>query len=257
VAKAVAARDSLTNILQLAGEATDMINQIACATEEQSATTDEISMKIHHVSDAATIVHSQMETNDVTFQELAEVAEKIFTTVGKFSVGNYHDSMKGYAVELRDRAVKALEDALASGKISADDLYNRIYIPIPNTSPQKYTTTFDRLFDQIISPIQEQILAENSCMSFAICVDDHGYSPSHNLRYTKPLTGDPEIDKSNNRTKRIFDDRTGGRAARNQDVFLLQTYMRDTGEIMNDISSPLVIGNRHWGAVRVGYQVSR
>jgi methyl-accepting chemotaxis protein len=257
VDKAVVARDSLTNIMQLAGEANDMISQIACATEEQSVTTDEIAKKIHHVSDAATLVHAQLETNDVTFQELAEVAENIFTTVGKFSVGNYHDAMKGYVVELRDRATLALEDALTAGTISMENLFDRKYIPIPNTSPQKYTSAFDRLFDQIISPIQEQVLGQNSSMAFAICVDDHGYLASHNLRYTKPLTGDPETDKNNNRTKRIFDDRTGGRAARNPKGFLLQTYLRDTGEIMNDISAPLIIRNRHWGAVRVGYQVTR
>ena len=257
VVKAVAARESLTNILQLAGEATDMISQIACATEQQSSTTDEISTKIHQVSDVATLVHSQMETNDATFKELAEVAEQIFTTVGKFSVGNYHDKIKSYVVELRDRATALLEQELAAGRISMEALFDRNYVPIPNTAPQKYTTSFDRLFDKLISPIQEEVLAKDSSMSFAICVDDHGYLPSHNLRYTKPLTGNPEIDKEQNRTKRLFDDRTGGRAARNQDEFLLQTYMRDTGEIMNDISSPIVIGKRHWGAVRVGYQVSR
>jgi methyl-accepting chemotaxis protein len=256
VAKSITARTSLENILQLAGEATDMINQIACATEEQSATTEEISMKIHHVSGTATLVHAHMEANDVTFKDLAEVAEQIFTTVGKFSVGNYHDAMKGYAVELRDRVVVALEEALAARMITLDELFDRTYVPIPKTSPQKYTTSFDRLFDQIISPIQEQLLAKEQKISFAICVDDHGYLPCHNLCYSKPLTGDTEVDKLNNRTKRIFDDRTGGRAARNREVYLLQTYMRDTGEVMNDISTPIIVRNRHWGAVRVGYQVS-
>ncbi|HTP64051.1 MAG TPA: methyl-accepting chemotaxis protein [Geobacteraceae bacterium] len=256
VAKSISARDSLENILRLAGEATDMINQIACATEEQSATTDEISTKIHSVSGAATLVHSHMQANDSTFGKLAEVAEQIFTTVGKFSVGNYHDGMKKYAVELNDRVTAALEEALTAGQITLDELFDRSYVPIPNTSPQKYTTSFDRFFDRVISPVQEQVLAKDPNISFAICVDDRGYLPSHNLHYSKPLTGDPEVDKVDNRTKRIFDDRTGGRAARNREVFLLQTYMRDTGEIMNDISTPIVIRNRHWGAVRVGYQVS-
>lgn len=257
VTKAVAARESLENILRLAGEATDMINQIACATEEQSATTDEISTKIHQVSDTATIVHSQMEASDVTFRELAEVAEQIFTTVGKFSVGNYHDIMKRHAVELRDRVEVALEESLTAGRITVDELFDRKYVPIPNTAPQKFTTSFDRFFDQAISPIQEDVLAKDNRISFAICVDNNGYLPSHNLRYSQPLTGNPEIDKANNRTKRIFDDRTGGRAARNREIFLLQTYMRDTGEIMNDISTPIKVRNQHWGAVRVGYQVSR
>jgi len=56
-----------------------------------------------------------------------------------------------------------------------------------------------------------------------------------------------------NRTKRIFDDRTGIRAAQNTSPFLLQTYMRDTGEIMNDMSTPIIIDGRHWGGVRIGY----
>jgi methyl-accepting chemotaxis protein len=256
VAKSETARNSLENILRLTGEATDMINQIACATEEQSATTDEISTKIHHVSGAATTVHTHMQANETTFNGLAEVAEQIFTTVGKFSVGNYHDAMKGYVLELRTGVVAALNEALAAGKISMGDLFDRSYVPVPNTSPQKFTTAFDRLFDQIVSPLQEQVLAKDSTISFAICVDDNGYLPCHNLCYSKPLTGDPESDKVNNRTKRIFDDRTGIRAAQNKEVYLLQTYMRDTGEIMNDISTPIFIGDRHWGGVRIGYRVS-
>ncbi len=255
VAKSIAARNSLENILQLSGEATDMINQIACATEEQSATTDEISTKIHQVSGNAALVHAHMEANEATFKDLAEIAEQIFTTVGKFSVGNYHDVMKRCCVELRDRATAMLEEALSTKKITMEELFDRTYVPVPGSAPQKFTSSFDRLFDQIISPIQEQTLAKEHNISFAICVDDHGYVPSHNLCYSKPLTGDPEVDKQNNRTKRIFDDRTGGRSARNREVYLLQTYMRDTGEIMNDISTPIVIRNRHWGAVRIGYQV--
>lgn len=78
--------------------------------------------------------------------------------------------------------------------------------------------------------------------------------PSHHLKFARPLTGDPEIDKVQNRTKRIFDDPTGVRAARNTTPFLLQTYLRDTGEILNDMSTPIIINGRHWGVVRVGYK---
>ena len=68
------------------------------------------------------------------------------------------------------------------------------------------------------------------------------------------LTGDAELDKVHNRTKRIFDDKTGLKAAQNTEMFLLQTYMRDTGEIINDVSTPIMFNNRHWGAVRIGYK---
>jgi methyl-accepting chemotaxis protein len=187
-------------------------------------------------------------------RKLAEVAEQVFSTVGKFRVGNHHDTMKGYADELRNLTLALLEQALSDGKITMGQLFDRKYVPVPKTSPQKFTTSFDSFFDKEVSPLQEQILARESRMFFAICSDDHGYVPCHNRRYTKPLTGDLEIDKMNNRTKRIFDDRTGLRASGNHEEYLLQTYIRDTGEIMNDISTPIVLRGRHWGAVRIGYQ---
>jgi len=254
VAKSGAARDCLERILGLAGETAGLINQIASATEEQSATTNEISDKIHQVSDSAQLVHQDMLASDQAFSVLTGVAEQIFSTVGKFSVGNRHDAMKQLARELRDKAVVALEKGIAEKRISATDLSDRNYRAIPNTSPQKYSTGFDKFFDQVISPLQEEILSRQGTVFFAICVDERGYVASHNLRYSKPLTGDPEIDKVNNRTKRIFNDKTGLKAAQNTESFLLQTYMRDTGEIMNDLSTPIYLNNRHWGAVRIGYK---
>ena len=254
VAKSTAARECLERILGLAGDTAQLINQIASATEEQSATTNEIAEKIHKVSNSASMVHEDMQESDKAFTELTRVAEQLFSTVGKFNVGNRHDEMKRLSAELRDSFTAVVEKGIAAGKISMSDLFDRNYRPIPNTSPQKYTTAFDSFFDQYIAPVQEEILGRKGTLFFAICVDDHGYVACHNLRYSKPLTGDPEVDKVNNRTKRIFDDKTGLKAAQNTEPFLLQTYMRDTGEVMNDISTPVVLNNRHWGAIRLGYR---
>ena len=247
------ASDQISTILNLASESADMINSIAIATEEQSATTSDISHKIQQVSEASNEIQVQMEKSLTTFGELSLTAENIYNTVGKFKVGNYHDTIKGFAAELRDRAATALERAMADGRISRDALFSTTYQPIPNTMPQKFSTPFDRLFDEIVSPIQEEIVSRDSKIFYSICVDRSGYCPSHNKRYSQPLTGDVKKDKDGNRTKRIFNDRTGIRAATNEEPFLLQTYIRDTGEVMNDMSTPIVIGGKHWGGVRMGY----
>ncbi len=248
------ASEQIAVITQLASESSDMIIAIANATEEQSATTAQISQKIHQVSETATEIQTQMEHSVVTFSELTLTAEKIYSTVGKFKVGNHHDLIKGFLTEQRDKAVAALESAIKSGRITLEALFSNDYRPIPNTTPQKYSTQFDRLFDEIISPIQEAVIGKDSSMYYAICVDRSGYVPSHNLRYSKPLTGDVMKDKDNNRTKRIFNDRTGIRCATNEESFLLQTYQRDTGEVMNDMSTPLYFHGKHWGGVRIGYR---
>ncbi|MBT0664866.1 methyl-accepting chemotaxis protein [Geobacter pelophilus] len=256
VATAEKAKEALERISRLTGECTDMIGQIATATEEQSATTNEITHKIQRISTVAQEVNDLMTVNDDSLHELAGVVEKIYATVGRFRVGNYHDAMKGYACELRDRVESTLQKCLSEGKISTEALFSRQYREVPNSSPKKFTTQFDSLFDQLISSIQEDVLGKNSDMVFAICVDDNGYCPCHNLKFSKPLTGDPAIDMANNRTKRIFADKTGLKAAKNTDTFLLQTYMRDTGEIMNDLSTPIRIAGRHWGGIRIGYKVT-
>jgi methyl-accepting chemotaxis protein len=254
VVKSHSARQQLEKILRLASESNDMISHIATATEEQSATTSEISTMIHRVSETAGDVTGQMEHTARIFGELSETAERIYSTVGRFSVGNDHDTIKGYATELRDKVTAALERAMADGTVTLSALFSEEYRPIPNTCPQKFTTLTDKLFDSIISPLQEQIIARDERIFYALCVDSRGYCPSHNLRYSKPLTGNPEIDKDNNRTKRMFNDRKGLRAATGTNRFLLQTYLRDTGELMNDLSTPIILGGRHWGAIRIGYR---
>jgi len=240
-------------IRQLASDSADMIASIANATEEQSATTTEITQKIHQISLTANDIQEQMEHSVATFGAMTLTAEKIYSTVGKFKVGNHHDLIKGFLVEQRDQVTRVLEDALNRGRITIDAVFSKDYRPIPDTMPQKFSTSFDKLFDELVSPLQEGTLTKDGSMLYAICVDSSGYCPTHNLRYSKPLTGDFMKDKDGNRTKRIFNDRTGVRCATNTDNFLLQTYQRDTGEVINDLSTPIFLRGRHWGAVRIGY----
>lgn len=253
LAKAEEARDSLENIKSHANESRLMIEQIATASEEQNATTNQISEMIHLVSHSAEETNTMMQRTSEAFITFSDVVEQIYGSVGKFSVGNYHDTVKGYIREMEAGIEEAIEKALRDRSITIENLFDRNYIPVPNTSPQKYTTRFDTFFDKVVSPFQETVVNRDSKVLYAICVDNNGYAPCHNLRFSKPLTGDAETDRNNNRTKRLFNDKTGLRCARNTEGFLLQTYRRDTGEILNDMSKGLFINNRHWGGIRIGY----
>ncbi len=77
--------------------------------------------------------------------------------------------------------------------------------------------------------------------------------PTHNDRFSQPLTGDYDRDLAGNRTKRIFDDKTGSRCGSHTQRLLLQTYKRDTGEVMHDLSVPVYVNGKHWGGFRIGY----
>jgi len=102
--------------------------------------------------------------------------------------------------------------------------------------------------------LQEPILERHAHVSYAISADRKGYVPTHNRRYSQPLTGDEKTDLLNNRTKRVFDDPVGSRVGNHELPYLLQTYRRDTGEIIFDISAPIYVNGRHWGGFRIGYR---
>ncbi|WP_181919266.1 methyl-accepting chemotaxis protein [Alkalilimnicola ehrlichii] len=52
---------------------------------------------------------------------------------------------------------EAFEAALAEGRISEADLFDRDYKPIPGTDPIQYTTRYAKLTDERLPPIQEPI----------------------------------------------------------------------------------------------------
>jgi methyl-accepting chemotaxis protein len=62
------------------------------------------------------------------------------------------------------------------------------------------------------------------------------------------VSGDEEKDLVNSRDKRMFADPAGLKSARNTEPFLLHTYMRDTGEILSELTLPVFLDGRHWGA---------
>lgn len=149
-----------------------------------------------------------------------------------------------------------LEDAITSGRLTEAQVFDSNYQPIAGSDPQKYHTAYDAFADANFLSIEDSYLKDTDIV-FAIAGDLKGYVPTHNSIFAQPLTGDIEKDKLNNRTKRIFNDSTGLKAVQNTGPFLRQIYQRDTGETMWDISAPIRVNGKHWGAFRVGFSLLR
>ena len=151
------------------------------------------------------------------------------------------------------------DNAVDSGLLTVNDVFDRSYVEIKGWAwgeKPKFHTRFDALTDRAVLVFQDKYL-ENEDFIFAVGVDVNGYLPTHNSKFQKPLTGIPEKDLAGNRTKRIFNDPVGLAAAKNTEPSLLQVYSRDTGEVMWDVSSPVLVKGKHWGGFRVGVSMER
>ncbi|RXR08818.1 methyl-accepting chemotaxis protein [Pseudoxanthomonas composti] len=164
-----------------------------------------------------------------------------------------HAQVRAVATETAAQIGAAFEHAIASGWISAEDLFSADYTPIPGTKPAKFSTPFDALCDELLPALQEPASTAAPWIVFAISATPEGYVPTHNLRFSQPLTGDEAKDLVGNRTKRMFTDRVGRSVGAHVEPYKLQVYRRDTGQIMFDLSVPVFVDGQHWGGFRIGY----
>lgn len=146
---------------------------------------------------------------------------------------------------------KIMEEAIDNGVFSITDAFDTDYEQIGNFEPPKFHTKYDFYTDKAVLGIIDEFLQDESVV-FAVPVDVNGYLPTHNTRYQQPITGDVDKDRVGNRTKRVFNDPVGLKAAANLDPGFLQIYHRDTGKVMWDVSSPIYVKGKHWGGFRVG-----
>jgi methyl-accepting chemotaxis protein len=185
--------------------------------------------------------------------QVSVYTESIFRNLAEFPISSKHQLVRKLASEAAKAIAQIFEQAMVSGALSQQNVFDHDYQQIPNTSPAKYSTHYDSYSDQHFPAVQEPILNDNNFIIYAGAVDVNGYFPTHNKCFSKPLTGNHEIDLLQSRTKRMFNDPTGARCGSNQEAFLLQTYKRDTGEIMHDLSVPIFVNGKHWGGFRIGY----
>jgi methyl-accepting chemotaxis protein len=244
----------LGSIERSAGASQDEIRQIAEASREHVETTQLIADAISRIRDGMLSTESQLPLASKSAMMLTERAESLFDAAPECEAPTAHDAIRMAAQRAARDVGTLFEKAIAGGQISEMALFDRSYRPIPNTNPQKHTTAFDAFTDRVLPAIQEPLLEQMPQLAYAGAVDNNGYFPTHNRKYSQPLTGDYDTDLVNNRTKRIFNDRTGSRCGSNTKPFLLQTYKRDTGEVMHDLSVPIYVNGQHWGAFRVGYR---
>jgi methyl-accepting chemotaxis protein len=164
------------------------------------------------------------------------------------------------AMEAGTALTKIFEDAVTSGAISIDDMFDTDYVEIPGSNPVQHRTRILGWADRALPAFQEAFLAKDPRMAFCVMIDRNGYLPVHNRIYSHPQRpGDVAYNTANSRNRRIFNDAAGLAAGRNLRTYLIQSYARDMGNgktvMMREIDVPIRVHGRHWGGFRTAYKL--
>jgi methyl-accepting chemotaxis protein len=160
------------------------------------------------------------------------------------------------AEALAKEANQVIEQWIITQASTEDRVFSRLYFPVPKTDPLKFTTPYDTLADRDLVGPEDKALARSPAWQYAIVTDINGYVPAHNTRFAQPLTGVTAQDYVNNRTKRMFGDLASLSAARSEGHFLIQRVRLETGDVIYDLSVPVMVRGKHWGCARIGYRRS-
>jgi methyl-accepting chemotaxis protein len=182
---------------------------------------------------------------------LSVSTEDILASGARFKLGSgKFESILGQCQAYRDRVQETLRRHADRGV----NIFDQAYRPIPDTKPPKFETCYDKLVENELQELYEEILNTLPGAVSLIAVDTTGYAPTHCRKFSVH-TGNPENDLAFSRHKRIFNDPVGIRSARNTDPFIAQTYSQaGTGRILTEIGTPIMVNGRHWGALRINVE---
>jgi methyl-accepting chemotaxis protein len=228
----------------------DQLHKIAAAIEELSLNNKEVNQKVQSIDGLTQEINEAMNGAETKVCDLNTITEKLQELVAPFKTGQGVVDRVISAVRGHRDAMQAKLDGIRRRGI---DIFDRHYKPVPNTNPQKYTAAYTEAITQGLKAYCDDILTQIPGAIYALPIDNQGYLAIHHSKVSKPMTGDFEVDLLNSRHMRIYmANETEKRRATSTAPILLQTYMRDTGEVINDLSMPIMIDGRHWGAFILG-----
>lgn len=235
-------------------------SQIVDATQDIAGAVNGIQHDIREISEGISFSAENVGLARDELSILTGISETAISAFAELGVKSADTPYIEVVTSLAKKISKAFEDGIKDGSLHERELFDREYAPIEGTNPVQYTTGFTRFCDSILPAFQEPMLDFSNKIVFCAVVDDNGYLPTHNAKFSHPQRPtDPEWNAGNSRNRRIFNDKVGLAAGKNKKPFLLQAYRRDMGNdtfaLMKDLSAPIVVNGAHWGGVRLAYKV--
>ena len=236
------------------------IDGVAKAATSNLAHCDLVISELGNLAQGVDLSSTELKHADDRVAKLLDLSEGLIELIAASGVETSDAPLIRVVVDTAKQISAAFESAIERGDIRLDQLMDENYREIPGTDPKQYLTDYVAFTDRILPPIQDPVQKIDPRIVFCVAWAKGGYLPTHNPNYRLPQGPDPVWNNANCRNRRLFNDRAVRKVAGNTKPFLLQTYRRDMGGgnfvLMKDLSSPINVRGRHWGAFRMGFRQS-
>jgi methyl-accepting chemotaxis protein len=236
------------------------VNSIAATAADNLQHCDTVILALDDLTKGVEASSVNLKQAEERVEGLLKLSETLIGYIAESGVETPDTPLIRAVLEAAQKIEAAFDQGLEHGEVALADFFDEEYREIPGTNPKQFLTRYVSFTDRVLPPIQNPLLALDPRIAFCVAWASGGYLPTHNPQYSKPQGDDPVWNAANCRNRRIFKDRAVQKVAANTKPFLLQTYRRDMGGgnfmLMKDLSAPICIKGRRWGALRMGFRQS-
>jgi methyl-accepting chemotaxis protein len=220
---------------------------ISSAVEEMLASNKKSYQNSLEIRELSQVVAANMSVAADHSQDLRLVTEVTLELLSKFVIGRGpFESLLAKMYVFRDEFIAVLDKLNSKGI----DVFETDFKPIANTNPEKFECSYYQPMQALVQNMVDGWKASTNGSVFCTAVTIDGFIPVHHSPVSLQPTGDYEHDLMYSRHCRYYkSNETELRRASSTSPFLLQTYVRDTGDVIFDLSTPIFYKGKHWGAI--------
>ncbi|MBA4373122.1 MAG: hypothetical protein C0402_09720 [Thermodesulfovibrio sp.] len=232
------AEESLVKIVSEVRQITDMIQQIATASEEQSKVSEDVVANMEKVASYANETKSLAQHIATSGDSVASLAINLYSNLCGLKKDPLDEAMEGLLISCSSTFQSMLEEAVKAGKVTHNALFDDNYVK--SGEEGKLSTGGTRFFEDSVLALLKQWVQTDKKIIYVVAMDRNGYMPTHLMPARSGLKMSDPISLNGARSEKLI-----GQAFRRP--------IAAGGELVIDIAHPVLPGGRHWGCLRIGY----
>lgn len=248
---------TISGVSQLVEEVDQQNDQITRATGMMTEHVDRVSSVLESYDRAANENEQRLETAHERIEELELTASEMFDRIVKAGLSPQDSEMVQQAQEFAHQITQQAEDAVASGSLRMEQLFDQDYRLVPGTNPELYRTSLSDWADTNWRPINDKVVAQGGSIMMCSQADLNGFLPTHLSDRSRKPTGDLAHDTKYCRNGRIMVANTDLLARASSGPYTMAVY-RQEGDgknymVVRNVYVPIVVNGRRWGDFELAY----
>lgn len=267
VATSAAAQEQFASLQQVIEGVTQIVGQVGDNNREIASSTAAIHRSL---TESQKVRDAVAEANGAMFDavtgahreivDLEAQANRMFDYIVHSGLSNEDTPFVQLAQSAAAELTELTENAIASGSLSMDALFDTDMQPVPGSNPPRFTTKLTKWAERHWQPLVERVKAEHSAQILSVVPTSRkGFLPIHLLEFSRQPTGDLAHDTKYCRNGRILLGGIDDIAKASEQDYMMAVYRHEgdgkTHQTVRNVYVPLRINGQRWGDFEIAYVI--